>query len=87
MSRRLGHASEINASPQWVWEVLTDLPAYPQWNQFLLRAEGRVELGSILIVLMQPVGAGVPSPCGPPWSRPPRAAGCDGRADSACPEL
>jgi hypothetical protein len=60
MSRRLGQASEINASPQWVWEVLTDLPAYPQWNPFLLRAEGRVELGRILIVLMQPVGASVP---------------------------
>lgn len=47
---------DIDASPEEVWQVLTDLPAYPDWNPFIVRAEGRVEVGGQLRLRMQPVG-------------------------------
>ncbi len=31
---------EINASPERVWQVLTDFPSLPDWNPFLQTAEG-----------------------------------------------
>ena len=31
---------EISASPESVWEVLTDFPAYSNWNPFLTCVEG-----------------------------------------------
>ncbi|RJL33974.1 SRPBCC domain-containing protein [Bailinhaonella thermotolerans] len=33
-------AVEIDASAARVWEILTDLPAYPEWNPFIVRSEG-----------------------------------------------
>lgn len=47
---------DIDASPQRVWQVLTDLSAFPDWNPFIVRAEGRIEVGSRLTLRMQPVG-------------------------------
>src|SRR5262249_1193398 len=32
----------INATPDRVWAVLTDFPAYPEWNPFVLQVEGTV---------------------------------------------
>ncbi|HVK23024.1 MAG TPA: SRPBCC domain-containing protein [Actinokineospora sp.] len=31
---------EISASPQRVWDLLTDFKSYPDWNPFIVRAEG-----------------------------------------------
>ncbi|MBM7807508.1 hypothetical protein JOD57_003345 [Geodermatophilus bullaregiensis] len=56
MAKRLSADVDIDATPEQVWEVLTDLAAYPAWNPFILRAEGVVELGRRLTVTMQPVG-------------------------------
>jgi hypothetical protein len=36
---------EIQASPETVWKVLTDLKAYAEWNPQAYRGEGQVELG------------------------------------------
>jgi len=47
---------DIDATPQRVWRVLTDLSAYPDWNPFIVRAEGLVHAGSRLVLRMQPVG-------------------------------
>ena len=41
MARRLHTTSEIQASPDRVWETLTDFAAYPDWNPFIVRAAGR----------------------------------------------
>jgi hypothetical protein len=54
MSRQLASAIDIDASPAQVWQVLTDLGAYAEWNPFIVRAEGRVRAGSRLTLRMQP---------------------------------
>ena len=41
MTRRLQAEIEIQASPDRVWETLTDFAAYPDWNPFIVRAAGQ----------------------------------------------
>jgi hypothetical protein len=36
---------QIQATPAKVWEVLTDLGNYPEWNLLLIRAEGKLTVG------------------------------------------
>ncbi len=36
----------INAPAETVWQVLTDLERYPEWNPFTVRAESTLEIGS-----------------------------------------
>jgi hypothetical protein len=36
---------EIHSTPERVWEVLTDLGKYPDWNPLLCRAEGKLIIG------------------------------------------
>ena len=47
---------EINATPDRVWEVLSDLAAYPDWNPFIKEASGKLETGAKLDVYLQPSG-------------------------------
>jgi hypothetical protein len=56
MAKRLRTDVDIEATPERVWEVLTDLASYPAWNPFIVRAEGVVETGRRLTLTMQPVG-------------------------------
>jgi len=56
MSKRLSAQIDVGATPERVWEVLTDLAAYPAWNPFIVRAEGAVAPGRRLTLTMQPVG-------------------------------
>lgn len=43
------HASiEIDAPAERVWGVITDLASYPDWNPFIVRAEGRLAVGERL---------------------------------------
>src|SRR5919107_6139245 len=56
MAKRLLTDVDIEATPERVWEVLTDLAAYPAWNPFIVRAEGVVETGRRLTLTMQPLG-------------------------------
>ena len=57
MNKHLTSQIDIDASPEQVWRVLTDLSSYGQWNPFITRAEGTVEPGARLSLRMQPVGA------------------------------
>ena len=41
MARQLESEVEVQASPERVWEVLTDFAAYPDWNPSIVRAGGR----------------------------------------------
>ena len=47
---------EISAAPERVWQILTDFDALPEWNPFMRRASGDVEVGAKLEVFMQPSG-------------------------------
>jgi hypothetical protein len=57
MSTELRASIDIAAPAQAVWAVLTDLAAYPQWNPFIVRADGTMAVGETLSLVMQPVGA------------------------------
>jgi hypothetical protein len=48
---------EVNAGAEKVWRVLTDFAAYPDWNPFVRRVEGEVNVGSRLHVYIQPSGS------------------------------
>lgn len=45
-------AVEIDASPARIWSVLTDLPAYREWNPFIVEAKGQVAVGERLSLRM-----------------------------------
>ena len=47
---------EIEASAERVWQVLTDFAAYPEWNPFIRRVDGRPEVEEQLVVRMRPSG-------------------------------
>ena len=65
---RVGHASpaprpveiqthiDIDASPERVWEVLTDFPTHPSWNPFIREISGEVREGAELRVVLGPRG-------------------------------
>jgi hypothetical protein len=56
VARTLVTEIDINGSPQQVWQVLTDLAAYREWNPFILEAAGRPEAGERLTLSMRNVG-------------------------------
>jgi hypothetical protein len=41
---------EIQATPEQVWDVLTDLSRYSEWNPLLYRGAGKVEVGETVEV-------------------------------------
>lgn len=44
----------IAADPSQVWTVLTDTPAYPEWNPFIVSVTGAIVVGGVLEVRMEP---------------------------------
>ncbi|HEU0030152.1 MAG TPA: SRPBCC domain-containing protein [Kofleriaceae bacterium] len=48
-------ATEIDASPETVWRVLTDLPRYPEWNPFIRNACGSLAVGGTVRVRVRPM--------------------------------
>lgn len=54
--RKLVADIEINATPEEVWAVLTDFDSFPEWNPFLTRLQGRIEVGRRISAHMQPAG-------------------------------
>jgi hypothetical protein len=45
---RLQASIDINATPQQVWAVLSDLPHYGDWNPFIVSSSGDLRVGSTL---------------------------------------
>ena len=56
MHHELRTEIRIAAPIEGVWETLTDLAAYPDWNPFIVSATGRAEVGERLTNRMQPPG-------------------------------
>lgn len=48
---------EINATAETVWEVLTDLNSFPQWNPMIRWAKGEIRPGTRLKVRFAPEGS------------------------------
>ena len=48
---------EINASAEVVWNILTDLGEYDEWNPFITEATGKIHRGEQLKIHIQPPGA------------------------------
>jgi uncharacterized protein YndB with AHSA1/START domain len=60
MKKELYSEIEINASPEDVWRILTDLSKIPEWNPFMRRASGEVRQSERTKVYLQPPdGTGV----------------------------
>jgi hypothetical protein len=54
--KNLATQIDIEASPERVWEVLTDLDHYATWNPFIVEAQGLAASGSQLRLRMSPPG-------------------------------
>ncbi len=52
--RQISATIDIEATPQRVWAILTDLAAYPQWNPFIRQASGQLSEGATLTLRMVP---------------------------------
>lgn len=56
----MGHALRteitIDATPEEVWDVLTDFHAYRDWNPFIIEARGAVAVGERLELRMEAAG-------------------------------
>jgi hypothetical protein len=56
MTKPLRTDITIDATPQRVWDVLTDFSAYPDWNPFIRRIAGAATEGTRLEVELHPPG-------------------------------
>jgi hypothetical protein len=56
MSPVLDTYIDVNAPPDRVWEVLTDLPAWTEWNPFITSVAGTLEVGARLHITVSPPG-------------------------------
>jgi hypothetical protein len=56
MALHLKTSIDIDAAPEAVWAVLSELPSYPSWNPFIREARGTLAAGERLDVEIQPEG-------------------------------
>ncbi len=54
MTKEIRTEITIQASPEKVWNILTDFNAYPAWNPFITSLTGKAEKGSKLTVKIKP---------------------------------
>lgn len=56
MPHQLHTEIDIDASPETVWAILTDLTAYSDWNPFITSSDGEVVEGGRLVNRLEPPG-------------------------------
>lgn len=54
MTKEIRTEITIQATPEKVWNILTNLNAYPAWNPFITSITGKTERGSKLTVKIKP---------------------------------
>jgi len=54
---------EIQASPEKVWQALTNLENYPDWNPFIHHAIGKAKVGEKVDLDFQPDSSGMKLHC------------------------
>lgn len=47
---------DIEATPEVVWQVLTDLDGYAEWNPFITSSVGELAIGERLVNRLEPPG-------------------------------
>src|SRR3954463_11595807 len=57
MTRDMKTSIDLDATPERVWEVLTDVPAYPDWSPGILSAEGAFAVGGRVVFGYPPMHA------------------------------
>src|ERR1700744_3987545 len=60
MARNIAHLIRIDAPPEVVWAVLTDLAGYPQWHPAYLSVTGQLAVGSKLTIKTTSPSSGEP---------------------------
>ena len=55
-SRHISTSIIIDATPEQVWQVLTDFARYPDWNPFVIAIHGSAVLGEKLTITVKPAG-------------------------------
>ena len=55
--RELRREIDIDAPAERVWAVVTAFAAYPEWNPFIRRISGELQVGAKLEVQIEPPGA------------------------------
>jgi hypothetical protein len=62
--KQVGTEIEIDATPERVWQVLTDYAGWSEWNPLLYRAVGRLGVGERVEIAFQGPGSKeVSAPC------------------------
>jgi hypothetical protein len=56
MHHELHTEIDIDATPEVVWQVLTELDRYSEWNPFITSSVGEPEVGEKLVNRMEPPG-------------------------------
>ncbi len=56
VAKTITHSVEVSAPPDLVWRILVDFSSFPEWNPFIVQAQGEAEAGSRLKVRIQPRG-------------------------------
>jgi hypothetical protein len=56
MHHELHTEIDIDATPEVVWQVLTDLDRWADWNPFITSSVGMPEVGETLVNRMEPPG-------------------------------
>lgn len=56
MHHELHTEIDIDAAPEVVWQVLTDLDGWADWNPFITSSVGTAEVGETLVNRMEPPG-------------------------------
>ena len=56
MAHDLHTEIDIDAAPETVWAILTELADYPDWNPFITSSTGTVAVGERLVNRLEPPG-------------------------------